>query len=762
LFIAKTSMGKAVLPYMILLTGFTLAALAVGRLVKGRSVLLALRSITSRAVIVSLVIAVVIFVLLFTTFFTNPAGLITGAFGSISYWLAQHGVQRGAQPWYYYILLLLPLYEFLPFLLSLMGMGYYLLKGGAGRKETTPFVPFLAYWLMVSVLIYSWIGEKMPWMVVHLALPMILLSGRFIGDVLEGVNWKEVWQRGGAIFALLLVLILFAGSTLLRVTPFQGMSLYKLGATGQWLGALVTVLILGYFLIHYLRLLGARRSLLVAFVALSVFLSLLTVRFAWMASFINYDNAKEFLVYAHGASDVKMVMKEIEGLSRRTVGDRQIKVAYDDDSTWPFEWYLRDYPNRAYYGSQPTKEALDAPVVIVGPKNEQKARPFLGDRYHRFNYRLVWWPIEDYKDLTPRKLLAWLRDPAEREKWWNIAFYRRYETPLNQWPFVHRFYFYVRKDVAAKLWDYRAGPVAVEELEGPYAKGRLKVASILTWGSRGNGPGQFVDPRGLAVDKEGNIYVADGGNHRIQKFDASGKVLLQWGSQGNGPGQFQEPWGIAVDEEGSVYVADTWNHRIQKFDSEGRFLTQWGVFGNTDGTLGTGGVFWGPRGIAVDEKGNIYVTDTGNKRVQKFTSEGEFLGQWGGLGSEPGKFDEPVGIAIDEEGCIYVADAWNRRVQKFDKGFNFVTEWPIHGWESQSVINKPCLAAGGGRVYATDPEGYRVLVFDSDGKFLATFGEYGLDENSFGLPIGVGVDAEGDSYVVDSGNNRVMKFGPIG
>jgi DNA-binding beta-propeller fold protein YncE len=90
-----------------------------------------------------------------------------------------------------------------------------------------------------------------------------------------------------------------------------------------------------------------------------------------------------------------------------------------------------------------------------------------------------------------------------------------------------------------------------------------------------------------------------------------------------------------------------------------------------------------------------------------------------------------------------------------------MAKWPISGWYGQSVVNKPYLAVAGNRVYVTDPEGYRVLVFDTDGKFVATFGEYGFDSKTFALPTGIAVDGEGNVYVTDSANHRVMKFAPM-
>ncbi len=706
-----------------------------------------------------------IYIVLYTTFFTNGQGFATGVLGSLGYWLAQHDVQRGSQPWFYYFILM-PMYEFVPLLFSFMGLGYYAVarRKGDEEKETpsVPFVPFLIYWLIGSLALYTWAGERMPWLVVHPVLPMMVMAGYFVGQVFERIDWRRIWRGGGAILALLLILALFAGSALVTSGPFQGRSLAQLSRTLQWLSALVVGAILVVGVVRYWRGLGTKRSLQVVFVATFVLLCILTVRVSVMASYINYDTAKEFIVYAHGTPDITLTMKEIEDISRRTVGDKQIKVAYDNESTWPFEWYLQEYPNLAFFGAQPTKQALDAPIILVGPPNDSKVRPFVGDNYYWFKRRQIWWPMEEYKNWTPSKLLDIVRDPAKRREWWNILWYRKYPRSTDDWYHRDEFYFLVRKDVINQLWDYGVGPAPIELVEDPYEKGKREVAAVQVWGSQGKGGGQFQDPRGIAVDEAGNVYVADSGNNRIQVFDSSGKFLIQWGSEGDGPGQFKEPWGIALDAEGNVYVADTWNHRIQKFDAEVTFLRQWGSYGATGGAaVGEEGFFWGPRDIAVDAAGDVYVTDTGNKRVQVFSPDGEFLDQWGGFGVEDGQMDEPVGLATDEEGNIYVADAWNQRVQKFDQDLEFVTQWPITGWYGQSVVNKPYLAAGGGRVYITDPEGYRVLVYDQDGEFVATFGEYGFDRKTFSLPTGIAVDGEGDVYVIDSSNHRVMKFSPV-
>ena len=200
---------------------------------------------------------------------------------------------------------------------------------------------------------------------------------------------------------------------------------------------------------------------------------------------------------------------------------------------------------------------------------------------------------------------------------------------------------------------------------------------ISRWGSEGSGDGQFYDPRGIAVDGDGFVYVADVGNDRIQKFGSDGTFISKWGSEGSGDGQFDYPSGIAVDGDGFVYVADWGNHRIQKFGSDGTFISKWGGEGLGDGQ------FISPRGIAVDGNGFIYVPDFWN-RIQKFSSDGTFIATFGRSGSDPGLLNSPTCVCVSSDGRVYVADTNNNRIQVFRK------------IEASEGISKAVILAGGG------------------------------------------------------------------
>ena len=283
-----------------------------------------------------------------------------------------------------------------------------------------------------------------------------------------------------------------------------------------------------------------------------------------------------------------------------------------------------------------------------------------------------------------------------------------------------------------------------------------KYRFVLKWGSEGSGDSQFRSPNGIAVDASGNVYVADSGNHRIQKFTSAGGYITQWGSYGSGNSQFQNPRGIAIDASGNVYVIDSWNnHRIQKFTSTGGYITKWGSYGS-----GNSQFLW-PEAIAVDASGNVYVADFYNNRIQKFTSTGGYITKWGSYGSGNSQFLGPNGIAVDASGNVYVIEYHNGRIQKFTSGGGYITQWGSDG-SGNSQFNLPSGIAvdASGNVYVADYYLYRIQKFTSNGGYITQWGSEGSGNSQFREPTGIAVDASGNVYVVDSGNNRIQKFAP--
>ncbi|MGW8249503.1 MAG: flippase activity-associated protein Agl23, partial [Anaerolineales bacterium] len=386
-----------------------------------------------------------IFLVLYTTVFTNGFGFITGLVGSLGYWLEQQGVNRGSQPWYYYAAVQVPIYEYLPALGTILTIifGPRLIRASRDNNQRTSdqnaasdedaqeaqdvevcpqpetTVSLLVFWSITSLLAYTIAGEKMPWLTVHIAFPMVLTTAWFLGKLIETADW-EAFRRNNGLLVVVLLPVFFVslsgalGSLLGVNPPFQGKELEQLRATSTFITSLAVAIASGVALGYLVK--NWTSPLLGRILTLGIFtlLGVLTARTAFTAAYINYDRANELLVYAHSASGPKIALDQIEEISRRTTDGLALKVAYDNETTYPFWWYLRNYTNQDYYNTNPSRAQRDAPVILVGEGNFGKIEPVVGQAYNRFDYIRLWWPNQDYYDLSWNRILDAVLNPQMR------------------------------------------------------------------------------------------------------------------------------------------------------------------------------------------------------------------------------------------------------------------------------------------------------------------------------------------------------------
>lgn len=253
----------------------------------------------------------------------------------------------------------------------------------------------------------------------------------------------------------------------------------------------------------------------------------------------------------------------------------------------------------------------------------------------------------------------------------------------------------------------------------------------------------FQFSQGITVDAAGNVYVADTGNNRVGKYTPEGGIVWNW-SDG-------KPRDIVVDSTGYVYVLCPSSDKIYKLNPSGVTVGSWE--GSTRGSYNRG-KFAFSEGLGINSSGTIYVVATRFHQIQEFDANGNWIKDWGSLGSLESQFNYPTDIAFDSAGNSYVTDTLNRRIQKFDSSDKFIKAWDSGGIDLGISVNSS------GQVFTSDILNNQIHEFDPDGTPISQWGIPGSGNSEFNNPYSVAVTSSGDYvYVADSGNNRVQKFG---
>jgi uncharacterized protein (TIGR03663 family) len=532
------------------------------------------------------------------------------------------------------------------------------------------------------------------------------------------------------------------------------------------------------------------------------------------------DVAIEPMIYTQTTPEVPLFTERLGRLSRdlrdiykvtpAAVPSDQLPPIYPDPANskglplyvssevaWPLSWYLREYNNvtwGAVNGDQnanPIDRLTDnrgnnyVMIMISAGENTSKMQQMLQGQYTAQQYRFRWhfpeddsgygglgyapsWDSREYriaaKDIINTRWDMFVRSFTEQPfagRLWRYVAYRELWQPLQSFDMV----IYVRNDVYSD-WAMTQNTNA-QITTNPDSQPAFDLTASTQAGNRN---GQFRTPRNVTIAPNGDILVLDSLNGRVQRFDATGKWLSKFGSIGGGDGQFtlaayeSGPGGITTDEDGNIYVTDTWGYRILKFDKDGKFLLKWGSGGQDtkgDPTINTQYPthFYGPRAIAYEKSaGELYITDTGNKRVVVYDKQGNFKRQFGSVGTAPGQFNEPVGIAVGPDGNLYISDLRNRRIQVVDKTGNAVREIPVPSWK-EAQLSEPYIAVNAqNEIFVSDPANAALLKFDKDGKQLTSYSaETGVPLSN---PIGLALDTQGNLVVADAKRHSVSRFKP--
>lgn len=271
---------------------------------------------------------------------------------------------------------------------------------------------------------------------------------------------------------------------------------------------------------------------------------------------------------------------------------------------------------------------------------------------------------------------------------------------------------------------------------------------------------ELEGPTGVAIDGIGHIYIVESTAHRVTVVDRDGSAINQWGSFGSAAGEFRFPSSIDVlgaGDDAYVFVSDTGNDRVQVFRATGRFVRAMGKLGDGPGEFNR------PRGITVDNE-LLFVADEGNDRVQILNHDGTMLREIGFTGMDEGQFNHPMDVDVDDERNIYVADSENNRIQKFLLDGTFVEAWGDYG-PFPGLLDRPAaITVQDNRVYVVDQNNHRVQVFSLEGDAIYQWGVHAIrpreGDGVIHYPADLAIAPDGSFAVLcESFEDRCQIFG---
>ncbi|MGB3327579.1 MAG: SMP-30/gluconolactonase/LRE family protein [Thermomicrobiales bacterium] len=703
-----------------------------------------------RALAVLALAFVAVTITVFTRVFSEVSA-ITGVARTFSDWGSLMLTRSTTTPVQFFLYAAL-LYELLAAIFAVVAVVSSSGEGDEVDPRTRLQPSIFIGWFLAALLLQSLASGRSPEQLAIVTLPLVLLGGFGVGRLFERVARNRLLTSVAGVLPLAMTGILIGAVAVLVLIarsndPINVNKGFMATALPVLFILLVVVAPLAYVILGDQDHRPPRRAvgwsaLLVIFVLFGVY----TIGAGTSLAFNRANTGLEPAAPDTATVGLRSFVNQTLRLSRDmglttpsavdNTGSYSLKIAVDPSVEWPYVWYFRDFYQlkvvspAGWTGSDmviaPSSEGMDESGFVVQTRNAVNRVP------------------SSYEDMNFGTIMSHVVDPG---KWYQgIRFLLFRDIATDPVPVQHSVGYTFR---LANQMNPNLGPFNLTDDVGP-----------------GAGLGQLNDPTGVALSPDGQtIYVVDSGNLRLQRYAIDGKFIGAWNGSTDQAGQFatafgQGPQSVTVDASGLIYVADTWNHRIVVFDQQGtmvRELGQRGVQADTmdspDPNVDTGR-FYGPRGVAVSN-GEIYVTDTGNERVQVFATDGTFLRTFGGTGTEPGKLKEPTGIAIGSDGNVYVGDSANARISVFSKNGDFVRVMPIASWQGEARQINYLAFGPNGLLYATNPSASSFAIIDPNTGAILYEGNGG---QQLSQPVGITVAPNGTIYIADGGSSRVVWF----